>query len=67
MQCFKLSIRYQITTKKQKANKTLNYIFVLDQESYRITDKLMYIPNGNTQITPSVNCNQWLKLMDTQL
>ena len=37
---------------KQKANKTLDYIFVFDQGSKRIKDKIMYIPNGNTQNNP---------------
>ena len=32
-----------------------------------MTDKLIYIPNDDTQINPSVNYNQWLKRLDTQL
>ena len=27
----------------------------------------MYIPNDDTQITPSVDYNKWLKLLATQL
>ena len=27
----------------------------------------MYIPNDETKITSSVDCNQWLKRLDTQL
>ena len=30
-------------------------------------DKLMYIPNDDTQIYPNVDYNQWLKQFDTQL
>ena len=30
-------------------------------------DNLMYIANYDTQITPSVYYNQWLKRLDTQL
>ena len=29
--------------------------------------KLTYNPNNDTQITPSVNYNQWLKRLNTQL
>ena len=33
-----------------------------------MTEKLIYIPNDNTQITPSsVYYNYWLKRLDTQL
>ena len=33
-----------------------------------MVDKLMYIPNDDTQkITPSVDCNLWLKRLYTQL
>ena len=32
-----------------------------------MANKLMYIPNVHTQITPSVDYNQWLKGLDTQL
>ena len=32
-----------------------------------MVNKLMYIPNGDTQITPSVDYNLWLKRLDTQL
>ena len=32
-----------------------------------MADKLMYIPNDDTQVTPSVGYNQWLKHLDTQL
>ena len=32
-----------------------------------LADKLMYIPNNDTQITPSVYYNYWLKRYDTQL
>ena len=32
-----------------------------------MTNKLMYIPNANTKITPYVNNNQRLKRLETQL
>ena len=32
-----------------------------------MTENMMYIPNNVTQITFSVDYNQWLKLLDTQL
>ena len=32
-----------------------------------MANKLMYIPNDDTQITPSVDKNYWLKRFDTQL
>ena len=32
-----------------------------------MTNKLMYIPNENTQNNASVDYNQWLKHLDTQL
>ena len=32
-----------------------------------MANTLMYIPNNNTQITPSVDYNQLLKRLDTQL
>ena len=32
-----------------------------------MADKLMYFPNDNTQITPSVDLNQLLKRLNTQL
>ena len=32
-----------------------------------MADKLMYIPNDDTKIPPSVDYNQWLKSLDTQL
>ena len=31
-----------------------------------LTNKLMYIPNVPHKITPSVDCNQWLKRLNTQ-
>ena len=32
-----------------------------------MADEFMYIPNDDTQITPSVDNNKWLKRLDTQL
>ena len=32
-----------------------------------MTDKSMYIQNEATQNTPSVDCNRWLKRVDTEL
>ena len=32
-----------------------------------MADKLMYIPNDDTQNNPSVDYNQWLKSFDIQL
>ena len=37
------------------------------QRDMAIADKLLFIPNEATQITPSVDYNQWLKREDTQL
>ena len=30
-------------------------------------DKLMYIPNDDTQITQTVDYNRWMNLMETKL
>ena len=32
-----------------------------------MADKLIYISNDDTQFTPSVDYNKWLKRLDTQL
>ena len=32
-----------------------------------MADKSIYLPNDDTQYTPSVDYNQWLKRLDTQL
>ena len=32
-----------------------------------MADKLMYIPNDETQNNPSVDYNEWLKHLDTEL
>ena len=32
-----------------------------------MADKFMFIPNDNTQITPSIDYTWWSKRLDTQL